>query len=296
MRSIAPVHGAVAGPAPIRRVKPWRHSPEQCYRLRGWRRWLMWWLFGPVLIGGLLLAPSSDASAATTGGVLALLAGAMLAGWEWLSRRTRLDVTASGLRLHQVGCALDTPWRNVIGFHAQRGSEGFVLAEPLRTPGARRLAFFGGLAGLHDGTQADRIAECRFVPIEAFAWHLRKGTLVADVSALAPHLAEDLAAVNQALPMTPQQRRRSLALGSAIAALIVASAVLGWIQPAGMTRLVDTAYAMTTPLLVLPAGLACWQSLRARHWGTALLMAVWTLIALAWSLLAWQRVAATFQA
>ncbi len=295
MGSSSTIGGAKAGSPRLRRVKPWRHSPEQCYRLRGWRRWLMRWLFGPVLVTGLLLARSPEADAAIAGSVLALVGGTLLAGWEWLGRRTSLEVTATGLRLRQVGCALDTPWCNVIGFHARRGNEGFVLAEPLRTPGARRLAFCSGLAGLHDGTQADRIAECRFIPIEAFAWHLRKGTLVADVSALAPHLAPDLAAVSQPLPPTPQQRRRSLALGAAIAALIVASAVLGWIQPAGMTRVVDIAYALATPLLVLPPGLACGQSLRRRHWGSALLMALWTLMALAWSVLAWQRVSAYFQ-
>ncbi|NRF69755.1 hypothetical protein HLB44_22375 [Aquincola sp. S2] len=278
----------------IRRVKPWRHPAEQRYRLRGWRRWLMWWMFAPLLFGGLWLAGSAEAGAGAAGAVLLLVAGTALAGWEWVWRRTTLELSAAGLRLRQVGYTLETPWSNVAGFHAERMHEGFVLAQPLDTPSARRLGFFSGLSGLHDGEQAGWIAECRFIPIEAFAWHLRKGTLVADVSARAPHLAAAMSAVNApappAPPPAPAQRRRALALGLFVAAVIVLSAVLGWTQPAGLNRVLQIAYAVVAPLVALQAGIGTWQFARGRHWGMALLMAAVTLMALGWCAVAWQAV------
>lgn len=281
-------------PSAIRRVKPWRRAKDQPYRLRSWRRWLMWWMFLPMLLVGLLMAMSGDAGANAAGAVLMLMAGTVLAGWEWLWRRTVLELCATGPRLRQLGYTLETPWSNVAGLHIEPGREGFVLLQPLDTPDARRLASYGGLYGQYAGNQANWIAQQRFIPIEAFAWHLRKGTLATELAAKAPQLAAAIRALQkpaQAKPAaTPGQRRRNLALWLFIAALVMVSMVLGWKQPVGLTRVIDYAYAALAPLLALQAGASTWQVARQRLWGMTLLMTASTLVALGWCVIALQRV------
>lgn len=277
----------------IRRVKPWHRPPEQRYRLRGWRRWLMWWMFAPLLAGGLLLVISGDAGAGAAGAVLMLVASAVLAGWEWIWRRTTLELTPAGVRLRQIGYTLETPWSNIAGFHAEAGHEGFVLAKPLNTADARRLAFFGSLSGQYATDQMGWITERCFIPIEAFGWHLRQGALAIDVAARAPHLAPAISAVNAPAPpapaLAPAQRRRRLALWLFIGVLVVASMVLGWTQPAHLGRMLEYAYAALAPLVVLQTGMGTWHFVRRRHWGMALMTAMSTVVALGWCAVAWQR-------
>lgn len=277
----------------IRRVKPWHTPLQQRYRLRGWRRWLMWWMFAPLLAGGLLLAISGDAGAGAAGAVLMTVAGAVLAGWEWIWRRTTLEITATGVRLRQLGYTLETPWSNIAGFHAESGHEGFVLAKPLDTADARRLASFGGLSGQYASHQMVWIANQCFIPIEAFSWHLRQGALATDVAARAPHLAPAISAVNALAPpapaLAPAQRRRQLALWLLIGMLVVASMVLAWTQPARLGRMLDYAYAALAPLVVLQTGMGTWHFVRRRHWGMALMTAMSTVVALGWCAVAWQR-------
>lgn len=277
-------------PPRIRRVKPWRETPQKRLRAQGWRRWLLWWIFLPLVLVGLLLAPSADGGAA--GAALLTVGGTALAGWEWIWRRTTLELSVAGLRLRQVGCTLETSWSNVADFHAEQSHEGFVLAEPIDTPGARRLASFGGLADMHHGAEAGWIAARRFVPIAAFGWHLRRGTLAADVSALAPHLAAAMSAARtppSAPRATPAQRRRQAMVWLTVGAVVVVSIVLGWIQPPWTHRLLDVAYAAVAPLVVLQAGMQTWRFARGRQWGMTLLLALSTLVASGWCAVAWER-------
>lgn len=287
-------HGGGHATTAIRRVKPWHRATEQHYRLRGWRRWLMCWMFSPMLLIGLLMAISGDAGASAAGAVLMLMAGTILAGWEWLWRRTVLELSATGPRLRQLGYALQTPWSNIAGLHTEPGREGLILIQPLDTPGARRLASYGALYGQYAGDQASWIAHQRFIPIDAFAWHLHKGALAADMAAKAPQLAAAIQALNAPAPAKPApdpaQRRCNIRLWLFIAALVVASMVLGWKQPAGLGRVIDYAYAVLAPLLALQAALSTWQVARQRLWGMTLLMAASTLVALGWCVVALQRV------
>jgi cation transport ATPase len=86
------------------------------------------------------------------------------------------------------------------------------------------------------------------------------------------------------------RRRPPWTIGLLTGALVVAGAVLGWVQPAGMTRVMDIACALVSPLLVLQPAVETWCHARARHWGMAALMVAGTLVALGWCVVAWQRV------
>jgi hypothetical protein len=175
----------------VHRIKPWQRGHR--YGLRGWRRWLMWWLFGPLVAAGAVMVLPADEGTRMAGAVLLMVGLVTLCAWEWLLRRTVLQLSADGLQLRQLGYTLQTPWSNVTGFHAEPGRQGFILLQPLDGPGARRLAFFSGTsvlgAPLYQGPQAELLAARRFIPVEAFAWHLFHGTLASEVAALAPHLA-----------------------------------------------------------------------------------------------------------
>jgi hypothetical protein len=47
---------------------------------------------------------------------------------------------------------------------------------------------------LYDGEQQDLLAQRRFIPIDAFGWHLHRGRMRDDLVRLAPHLAQLLPA------------------------------------------------------------------------------------------------------
>ena len=58
---------------------------------------------------------------------------------------------------------------------------------------------------LYDAEQQTLFAELRFIPIEAFAWHLRHGELRADIARFAPHLQEVLASLDRPDQPSPRQ-------------------------------------------------------------------------------------------
>lgn len=280
----------------VRRVKPWRRAgtPGAArYRLRGWRRWLMWAMFAPMLGGGLvLLALGGDG--AIGGAVLTVVAGSVLGAWEWLWRRTLLELSADGLRLRQLGYTLEAPWSDVAGFHAAAMAQGFVLAQPIDTPGARRLAAAAAYAGPQDPQRSRWIGERRYIPVDAFAWHLHHGTLVAEVAARAPHLEAPMrsALADASRPLPAAERRKRVWLAALIGALVLLGVVLGWMQPPGLDRAAAYVYAAVAPLAALQVALATWQAVRSRHWLIAALLTAATLVALGWWALAWQEVMA----
>jgi hypothetical protein len=115
-----------------------------------------------------------------------------------LVRRTRVQLSADGIKLYQTGYRLETDWDNIASFHDEPGAEGLVLHRPMDCPGARTLAAFRNVstpggdfsegANFYSDDQIQLIAEHRFIPIAAFAYWLKKGALRDDLIQRAPAL------------------------------------------------------------------------------------------------------------
>ncbi|MGQ0762131.1 MAG: hypothetical protein ACT4OT_08965 [Acidobacteriota bacterium] len=69
------------------------------------------------------------------------------------------------------------------------GSQGLVLHHPMECRGAIVFGAARNVGGLFNEEQIQLIAERRFVPIEPFAYWLKKGQLHDDLFALRRHLA-----------------------------------------------------------------------------------------------------------
>ena len=148
-----------------------------------WRLFLPWLIFGPLIVFFLMVASTvpltkqgeKEALWLTAGlfGVIAFLV--YLPIW-----RTRLILTAEGIRLHQAGYTLETSWSNIDSLNSGRGAESFITREAMTGKGPRRLAAASqigrGLVGFYDEERLALLAAHRLIPIEAFASHLRGGS------------------------------------------------------------------------------------------------------------------------
>ena len=77
-----------------------------------------------------------------------------------------------------------------------RGREGFVSKEPLSGPGVKRMAAMRtiGMRGvpLHDEQQQEALPQGLFMPLDPFdpfAYAIRDGSMIKDITTWAPELA-----------------------------------------------------------------------------------------------------------
>ncbi len=249
-------------------------SDIRVYHVSPWRRWTLWYVFGPIIlalvVGSAFLPFESGKPGLITAGLVFLIFLPLdrMLGW------TRLELSPKGVRLKQIGYTLEAPWAEVAGIRFGRGREAFVTNTPLAGKGAKRLAalrgfgFRGGLS-LYDAEQQRLLAERRLIPIEAFAWHLRRGKLRADIVRFAPHLTEALLALDAPLPDAthppelPRKRGR-LKPVSIIVGLVVFGVPLALaLSP---QHIQDWVPRGSLPLLTLGAAYSAWSSFRTRAW------------------------------
>jgi hypothetical protein len=115
-------------------------------------------------------------------------------------RRTRLVLSAESAKLYQFGYQLETDWDNIAYIYDEPGAEGLVLRRPMDCLGASTLSRFrnvespgGEFSGggrFYSPEQIQLIAERRFIPIDAFAYWLKKGLLRDDLIRSAPALGD----------------------------------------------------------------------------------------------------------
>ena len=175
------------------------HPPETVvddavysYHVSPVRRWFLWFIFGPIMLGLVtlgFLADGDDAKAILITGALSFL---IALPFQWIIDRTRLELSSRKIWLRHFGFVLEADWENVAGMRLDRGREGFITKEPLTGKGADRLARFrgagAGAAQMYDAQQRELLGERRFIPIEPFAWHLRRGRLGEQIAQFAPQL------------------------------------------------------------------------------------------------------------
>jgi hypothetical protein len=213
----------------------------------------------------------------------------MLAAWEWLMTRTYVALGTTGVELRQLGIDLRAAWPDVAALSLRRGREGFVLNVPLEGAGAARLAALRNIgtygAPLYDEQQRALLAERRFIPIEAFAWHARRGTLAQEVLRLAPHVR-----VGDDSPVAARASARALAWTALVVAVAIgAGLALGASGHAGTVATI--VYAVAAPSAVLGSGISAWRSLRSRAYFVGGLFVAMTLVTLGWTMIAWQGIA-----
>ncbi len=107
---------------------------------------------------------------------------ALTAALYLILRHTRLALSDEGIKLFQLGYTLETEWDNVAYLYDKGfGSQGLVLYRPMDCPGAGALGRFRHTqvegVNLYTDEQIQLIAERRFIPIDAFAYWLKRGQL-----------------------------------------------------------------------------------------------------------------------
>jgi hypothetical protein len=90
-------------------------------------------------------------------------------------RYTRLVLSSDGIKLYQFGYQLETTWDNVSHFYDMPGAQGLVLHRPMDCRGAKVFGAARNVGELFSEDEIQLIAERRFIPIEPFAYWLKRG-------------------------------------------------------------------------------------------------------------------------
>jgi hypothetical protein len=229
---------------------PDNQSEVRTYQISPRRRAVLYGCWGimavPLVIGGL----ASQEPALTTAGVL--VSAIMLPLFWIVLRVARLTLTSEGLEVRQVGASMKTSWTNVAGVRLDRGSEGFVLREPLSSPGAARMADAANVvvrgAPLYDDERRRLLTEQRFIPIEAFAYWLHRGDLRDAVAGFAPHVFSPAASAEVAA-LTGHRSPQKLSTGR----LMLIVSVIGVAMAAGVAIAMQPALEQSIAVQALEA-------------------------------------------
>ena len=278
-----------------------RRMKRCIYHVGPWRRAMPWLVFGPMLVlaAGLWVFADSVENRSAGALVFAILT-LMVLGLHALISYARLELTAEGVRLRQIGMNLAAPWTDVAGLRLDPGHEGFVTRRPIGGSGAANLEAVRGLGWyfipIYNKEQQAVMAERRWIPIEAFAWHLRRGRLREDLALLAPavqSLPPQLAP--PANPVNPAvQRRRLVILLCALGAFLAAIVMLGLGPPSRKEHVFSVVMALLAPLLTYCAGWKAWNAFRSGARLMGVLFTFLTLLGVVWCLLVWGDLAILF--
>lgn len=165
---------------------------QKVYRISPVRLWLVPGIFLVIAAGMFLMVfgdPESGTSETRNLAVyMALFFVAFAALMYLILRYTRLVLSADGIKLYQFGYKLETGWNNV----AELYEEGLVLHRPMDCRGASTLSRARSVSvegvNFYSDEQIRLIAEHRFIPIDAFAYRLKRGGLRDDLNRRATSL------------------------------------------------------------------------------------------------------------
>jgi hypothetical protein len=258
-------------------------------------------VFGPMLVWAAGLWVFADSVGDRSAGALVCAFLTLLVlGLHALISYARLELTAEGVRLRQIGMNLAVPWIDVAGLRLDRGHEGFVTLHPIGGSGAANLAAVRDLGWyfipIYNKEQQAVMADRRWIPIEAFAWHLRRGRLREDLARLAPavqSLPSQLAPPANLISPAVRRRRLVILLG-ALGAILAASVMLGLGPPSRKEHVFSVVMALLAPLLTFSAGWSAWNAFRTGARLVGVLFTILTLLGAVWCLLVWSDLAILF--
>ena len=231
------------------------------YHVSIWRYLILWWVLGPFLLLGLSLALFGDANAQVAGVVLVVIMTLSQAAWHWLTRQSRLEITARGVTVRELGAHVALEWSDIVDMRVDRGHEGFITAQ-------------------------------RFVPIKPFAAHLRRDDLRNVITMHAPHLAPSLATLDrpQSRPaLSPAIRRRNWQVAGIIAAAIAFTPVLIAAGERAQLWFFTSAAAVVSPFIALAAGYSACRQLQNRKYLIGVLILLFTAVMIGRTAVAWSQ-------
>ncbi len=206
---------------------------------------------------------------------------------------TRLILSAEGVDLRQLGYRLQSTWDNIESLDTTPRAEGFVLREPLAGKGAIRLAnasgvriVVGGAAmPAYTGGRQDLVAQLRFMPIEPFAYWMKKGDLASVITQHAPRLTDG----STPLPAPPAaEPPMSLSAKMMMTVTIVGALALGLALATGLFeagaeiwiyRILQGAMGVAAGGYTLLNVFNIWQHARLRKWGWAIVSLLFAILA-----------------
>ncbi len=162
------------------------HRSKTVYHLSPWRRYLGWIICGSIallFLGEAYLVPSprQESDGLKFAGATFFVMGGFV---SLLVRTTSLEVSPEGICLQRVGGAVETKWSNLSGVLLKPGHEGLITVAPLTGKGADMLSAMRNTtyyySRFYSEEERELLGQRRFIPIAAFAWHLRKGRRLRD--------------------------------------------------------------------------------------------------------------------
>ena len=289
------------------------------YRISPWRQYLAWLTFGPLiaLMWGLALLPPTAGSGNDPRGVLVFFGVVfMIVALVLfkLARDTRMELSPEGVRIQGFGNVLETGWDNVIAVRLKpKGQEGLITARPMSGKGVERFADISGYTvngvPVYDEEKRILLVEYRFIPIEAFTCHLKKGGhLRDDLVRFAPHLkgtlegtetvdywkvpaAREIQPKSEPAPLSSPVNRNSfrwpLIMSALPAFMFVGALILSVLQhyPHGQAL-----SAVLLGIFALFSGYQTWEALRSKSWLMAGVLGVLTMFLALWAMGVWMKV------
>jgi hypothetical protein len=154
---------------------------KKVYHISPLRRFGLLLGFTPGFLILIPLLTSREAHERSTGLLTgAFLAAVLLIFQLLLIERSKLTISSEGVKLNQTTFSIETAWENIAGLRMTPGIERFVTVEPPMGKGLWHIDLL--LKG--NGEKS--------IPIDAFAWHFRRGTLAEDIARFAPDLVKTL--------------------------------------------------------------------------------------------------------
>ena len=155
---------------------------KKVYHISPLRRFALLMVLTPIFLTLILipLMTSPVAHERNAGLVVGAMLGAMGLIGQFFIERTKLTISPEGVKLNQTTFSIETAWENIAELRMTPGFERFVTRELPTGKGLWRIDLL--LKG--NGEKS--------IPIDAFAWHYRRGTLAEDIARFAPDLVKTL--------------------------------------------------------------------------------------------------------